>query len=765
MKGITPVIAVILLLLITIAIIGFTSVFFQQTVTTGGEQAQQAAAGQANKALQTAEIVDVSNGKVTIKNVGTEPISTDNVGVFVDGVPADVLPYGGAGEIAPGSSKTFDVTVPFGSGERTIVVSVPGNSQSTTMQLDAGTTELISAEGNVVTLKNTGAVPIQKSDIIMKLDDDTVSFSGPDSLESGAEGTYTIDISAMPAQTGTKQLDVAIPGASSYSINVDINIGTLSFEGAAGNDVTVRNTGLTPLSTSLVSVKVAGQSVSFAPSVAEIPAGDTAVFAVNEIGILSGEGMGGALEIDSPGNTTGDAVAFDYLSSTKGYWKFDELNLAGGRAIPDHSGNGIDGSFVGTLRNVQMREYIPSSTYNAISPVVVAGKYGNGVRLDGANDALCSIVNCNTNLYLPGLQSFTLTAWINIDSDAVSGNQMSVFGSSQSTPAFGYKASDNRIWNYRQYCTGPPATPCSTSLDELRSWPVSSLYPGGLKGAGWHHIALVVDQSSFRATAYLDGTSLGTQAIGSQGYTHGNGGIIKIGASYKDYSMYFKGVIDEARIYRGKILTAAEITEDMNSQYPVQGVTDSYSFEGISGSTVYDTHFIAKGKNDAPSDPDGAVQLNGIDEYVEIGNPAALRVAGGDFSVSAYSYARESRCGMEIIEKANNIICGTDTNGGWSLGGNNGYYLFRVSDGTALQSRIVKDTALGLNQWIHSVGTRGGNGIKLYVNGAKIDNTKDVTGFTIDDTKNLRLGGSVTAWRFNGLIDEVRIMNRAVSKE
>ncbi|MBS3054506.1 MAG: hypothetical protein J4431_03150, partial [Candidatus Aenigmarchaeota archaeon] len=56
-------------------------------------------------------------------------------------------------------------------------------------------------------------------------------------------------------------------------------------------------------------------------------------------------------------------------------------------------------------------------------------------------------------------------------------------------------------------------------------------------------------------------------------------------------------------------------------------------------------------------------------------------------------------------------------------------------------------------------------GIKLYVNGAKIDNTKDVTGFTIDDTKNLRLGGSVTAWRFNGLIDEVRIMSRAVSKD
>src|SRR3989338_7837312 len=65
----------------------------------GGEQAQQPAAGQANKALQTAEIVDVSNGKVTIKNVGTEPISTANVQIFVDGDPAAITPVGDAENI------------------------------------------------------------------------------------------------------------------------------------------------------------------------------------------------------------------------------------------------------------------------------------------------------------------------------------------------------------------------------------------------------------------------------------------------------------------------------------------------------------------------------------------------------------------------------------------------------------------------------------------------------------------------------------------
>ncbi|HLD83512.1 MAG TPA: CARDB domain-containing protein, partial [archaeon] len=198
MKGITPVIAVILLLLITIAIIGFTSVFFQQTVTTGGEQAQEAAAGQANKALQTAEIVDVSNGKVTIKNIGTEAISTTNVQIFVDGDPAAITPVGDAENIQPGLTKTFDIAVPLGTGERKITVAVPGNTMEKTLQLDAGTADLISAEGNVITLKNSGVTSIQDSEISMKVDGAGVTFTGPASLAAGAEGVYTITPSSIP---------------------------------------------------------------------------------------------------------------------------------------------------------------------------------------------------------------------------------------------------------------------------------------------------------------------------------------------------------------------------------------------------------------------------------------------------------------------------------------------------------------------------------------------------------------------------------------
>src|SRR3989344_3684763 len=906
MKGITPVIAVILLLLITIAIIGFTSVFFQQTVTTGGEQAQEAAAGQANKALQTEEMVDVSNGKVTIKNVGTEPISTANVQIFVDGDPAATTPVGDAENIQPGSTKTFDIAVPPGTGERKITVAVPGNVMEKTFQLDAGTADLISAEGNVITLKNSGVTSIQDSEISMKVDGAGVTFTGPASLAAGAEGVYTITPSSIPAGSGTRAVEIRTP-ESVHTADADINIGTISLEGITGNKLSIKNTGLTTVAKDELILTVAGQGVTFTGP-AQISPDETVEYAVNEIEILGKEGLGGVLSLQSLASTITDNTAFDYASATKGYWKFDDLDQ--GKTIKDSSGNGMDGTFVGTTYD--------GTIYGASS---VGGElgYGNALNFDGVDDSVKFTMgsmppavtytyraagtdgvwhhyaNANGVQYVDGAPTaYTnnhcstignvislggphepsgvsgLVMWLKADAitGLSDGNSVTTWtdsssaGHSVTEPTAIYKPvyksdaasllngkpvvrfdgndhlyggvlgatdvtviavagratpaslTNGNIYAYALIGTRPDqngwglyylwANPAPGAAAGFRAWNIAQdtwwtgydanwhILSGTLRGViGANNIKIFGDGTE-RGSGSVSGTTNNNPAnavnVGWVGIDHHFKGDMaevmvynrvlpnnerkeiesylakKYGLTISSPVPYFQGKIDEFRVY-GRALSQMEIQSDMISHYPLLGVVASYSFESIQAGKAIDTHFIVRGNNDAPSDPNGALKLNGIDEYVEIGNPAALRVAGGDFSVSAQSYARESRCGMEIIEKANNIICGTDTNGGWSLGGNNGYYVFRVSDGAALQSRMVKDTALGLNQWIHSVGTRGGNGIKLYVNGAKIDNTKDVTGFTIDDTKNLRLGGSVTAWRFNGLIDEVRIMSRAVSKD
>ena len=95
----------------------------------------------------------------------------------------------------------------------------------------------------------------------------------------------------------------------------------------------------------------------------------------------------------------------------------------------------------------------------------------------------------------------------------------------------------------------------------------------------------------------------------------------------------YVGALDEARIY-GRALTADEVATDMNSKYPLSGVMASYSFESMRSGKTVDTHFIVRGKNDAPSDPDGALQLNGGSDYVLINDNAGLR-GMGELTMSA----------------------------------------------------------------------------------------------------------------------------------
>lgn len=83
-KGITPVIATILLLLITIAIVGVSMVFFTRTVSTStgaGEEQLQTTTGQASKAIR---IDNAAGTSVVIRNMGIQSIAQSELSVFVD---------------------------------------------------------------------------------------------------------------------------------------------------------------------------------------------------------------------------------------------------------------------------------------------------------------------------------------------------------------------------------------------------------------------------------------------------------------------------------------------------------------------------------------------------------------------------------------------------------------------------------------------------------------------------------------------------------
>src|SRR5262249_17320674 len=75
---------------------------------------------------------------------------------------------------------------------------------------------------------------------------------------------------------------------------------------------------------------------------------------------------------------------------------------------------------------------------------------------------------------------------------------------------------------------------------------------------------------------------------------------------------------------------------------------------------------------------------------------------------------------------------------------------------------VTGTAAVPLNAWTHLAVTFDGAALRLYVNGTLVSTTA-LSGAMMTSTGALRIGGnSVWGEYFKGLIDEVRIYNRAL---
>lgn len=132
MKGITPVIAIILLLLITISMVGFAFVWFQRVATTATNSADTQLQNQLNTQAQTIAIdnVDDTNNKITIRHTGTVATDTSKVSIYVSSAIATCT-WDVPGSWAPGVSKTCTVAAGFAcTGSTKIDATGPGNRDS-----------------------------------------------------------------------------------------------------------------------------------------------------------------------------------------------------------------------------------------------------------------------------------------------------------------------------------------------------------------------------------------------------------------------------------------------------------------------------------------------------------------------------------------------------------------------------------------------------------------------------------------------------------
>ncbi|MEK6888358.1 MAG: fibrinogen-like YCDxxxxGGGW domain-containing protein [Candidatus Aenigmatarchaeota archaeon] len=128
-KGITPVIAIILLLLITISMVGFGFVFFQRTAQTATQAGDQQLTQQINQIGSQPRIESAAGNKVVIRNMGSAQLTTSNIIFFADNT---IKQFSGPASLAPGSVGEYTLQDFVAEGTAILKVSSVGFADTIT---------------------------------------------------------------------------------------------------------------------------------------------------------------------------------------------------------------------------------------------------------------------------------------------------------------------------------------------------------------------------------------------------------------------------------------------------------------------------------------------------------------------------------------------------------------------------------------------------------------------------------------------------------
>ena len=192
----------------------------------------------------------------------------------------------------------------------------------------------------------------------------------------------------------------------------------------------------------------------------------------------------------------------------------------------------------------------------------------------------------------------------------------------------------------------------------------------------------------------------------------------------------------------------------------------------VQDSSGYGNHGKAcpngQGPVTAPGKVGNAGSFDGTDDYVDCGNDESLNITDA-ITIEAWIYV--SGFGTPnrnyIVNKGGSSLIYSI-----AVDGPSPKFVGRVYTTTHNHNVIRTTATFSLNQWYHVVFTRDTtNGLRLFVNGVNeavtvVEGVKNPSGFITISANPLEMGKYPSAGYYhNGLIDDVRIYNRALSAE
>ncbi|MFH0908834.1 MAG: LamG-like jellyroll fold domain-containing protein [bacterium] len=403
------------------------------------------------------------------------------------------------------------------------------------------------------------------------------------------------------------------------------------------------------------------------------------------------------------------------------HWRMDE---DGGATVTDSTGNGCNG----TLMN---------------GPTRAAGKRGNAMRFDGVND----YVDCGNSDLLKPTANITIAMWVK--PAATQKTYADLFGGHANNQ--GYVIQQNLIMTNQflfAYNNGS-GWQCGPVLTQL-------------KAGQWNFF--VVQKDGNKVRHYLDGKLTGEADVTGDIY-YLAGERIYIGEGYIPGQRNFNGLIDEVKVYN-YALTANDISKAYSNDY--NGLVAHWRMDEGGGAIVADS--AGNGNNGTllgaaawgAGKCGGAVQFDGIDDYVDCGNSALLKPTK---NITISMWVKPA-----AIQKTYADLFGGHAN-------NQGYviqqhlimtneFLFVYNNGSGWQGGNVL-TQLKAGQWNFFVVQKDGNKVRHYLDG-KLTGETDVTGdiYYLAGERIYIGEGYIPGQRnFNGLIDEVKMFDRALSAD
>jgi hypothetical protein len=373
----------------------------------------------------------------------------------------------------------------------------------------------------------------------------------------------------------------------------------------------------------------------------------------------------------------------------------------------------------------------------------VGGKFGGALHFDNENEEKVRIASAD-DLRLSG--DFTIEAWVRPQHAAYWFPVITKEAGTQ----FGY-----------QLYAGGEGPGFAEGYVAQRDWVYSGVAgPEATSPRIWTHLALTCDGSHLRL--YEDGVLVDT---GDPCSAQGGEGDLLIGGN-DVFGERFEGTIDEVRVYN-RALGAEEIGEDCEtaietppSQYPIaaysfgegEGGIVQDAFRGHDG-TVEGAEWVEGGKFG------GALRFDReAEDIVSIPDAKDLRLSGS-FTLEAWVKPEENEYWMPVVNKeTEGFVSYQLYAGGETPGLAEGYVANRDWD----FSIAAAPEALPVNAWTHLALVCDGEHLSLYEDGELVDTAPACS--SQQSEGDLLIGGNeVFGEYFDGLIDEVRVYDRALS--